>query len=224
VRNRGIRLRLLAACLALAAGIAAAVIAVQLVRTALADADPASDVLLGASVFYPYTPQVSAPVERALGAEVAAAAKHGFPIKVALIASPVDLGALPSMFGKPQQYADFLDQEISFSGKQKLLVVMPDGFGVQGVGPAATGAAASLGKSPGASTDALARAATVAVARLSAAAGHPIGSVGQVPGAPGGAASGGGSGSSPLVPLVIVIVVAVAAAGAVIAVRRRSSR
>jgi hypothetical protein len=192
--------------------------------TALADADPASDVLLGESVFYPYSPQVSAPVERALNAEVAAAAKHGFPIKVALIASPVDLGALPSMYGKPQQYADFLDQEISFSNRQKLLVVMPAGFGVQGVGPAATRAAASLAKPPRASTDTLARVAIAAVARLSAAAGHPVGSGGSVPGVADGAASGGGSGSSPLVPLVIVILVAVAAAGAVVAVRRRSPR
>jgi hypothetical protein len=160
-------------------------------------------------------------VERALGAEVAAAARHGFPIKVALIASPVDLGALPTFYGKPQQYADFLDQEISFSGKQKLLVVMPAGYGVQGVGPVATTAAASLGKPPGASTDTLARAATVAVGRLAAASGHPIGSPGSVSR---GASAPGGSGSSPVVVLVIVIVVAVAAAGAVIAVRRRAPR
>jgi hypothetical protein len=189
--------------------------------TALADADPASDVLLGESVFYPYNPQVSAPVERALNAAVAAAAKRGFPIKVALIASPVDLGALPTMYGKPQQYADFLDQEISFSGKQKLLVVMPAGIGAQGLTPAATRAAASLGKPQGANSDALAKAATVAVARLAAASGHPIGSVGSVSGA---TSAPGGSGSSPVVVLVIVILVALAAAGAVIAVRRRAPR
>ena len=197
----------------------ASLVALLLVpATALADADPASDVLLGESVFYPYTPRVSVAVEQALDAEVATAAKRQFPIKVALIASPVDLGAIPALYGKPQQYADFLDQEISFTGKQRLLVVMPSGFGVQGLGPAATRAAASLGKPSGASSDALARAATVAVARLAAASGHPIAGVA----APSSASSGGGS--SPLVLLVIVILVAAAAAGAVIAVRRRATR
>jgi hypothetical protein len=56
---------------------------------------------------------------------------------VALIASPLDLRVIPSLYGKPQQYADFLDQEISFAGKQRLLVVMPDGYVTQGFsGPA----------------------------------------------------------------------------------------
>ena len=67
-----------------------------------------------------------------LNAETAAAKRAGFPIKVALIASPVDLGVIPDLFGKPQQYADFLDQEISFQGKQPLLVVMAAGYGVAG--------------------------------------------------------------------------------------------
>lgn len=185
---------------------------------ALADADPASDVLLGQSVFYPYSPRVSVAVEQALDAEVAAATKRHFPIKVALIASPVDLGAIPTLYGKPQQYADFLDQEISFTGKQILLVVMPAGIGVQGLSPAATRAAASLGKPSGASSDALAKTATAAVARLATASGHPV------TGAATPAATTNGGGSSPLVPLVIVVLVAVAAAAAVIAVRRRATR
>jgi hypothetical protein len=169
-------------------------------------------------VFYPYTPRVSAAVEQALDAEVATAAKRQFPIKVALIASPVDLGAIPTLYGKPQQYANFLDQEISFGGKQRLLVVMPSGFGVQGLDPAATKAAASLAKPSGAGSDALAKSATVAVARLAAASGHPIARVATAP----GASSDGGS--SPIVPLAIVVLVAAAAAGAVIAVRRRATR
>src|SRR4030088_2524992 len=114
--------------------------------SAIADGDPASDVLLGENVFYPYSPPVSATLQKTLNAETAAAAKAHVPIKVALIASPVDLGVIPGVFGKPQAYAQFLDQEISFQKKQPLLVVMSTGYGVQGMSAAATRAAASLSK------------------------------------------------------------------------------
>ena len=70
---------------------------------------------------------------------------------MALIASPTDLGAIPSLFAKPQRYANFLDVEISFfGGKQPLLVVMPNGYGVQGLGPAATAAAGGCRHRPAA--------------------------------------------------------------------------
>ena len=84
---------------------------------ASADGDPASDVLLGQNVFYPYTPPASAAIQKQLDTEAATASHARFPIKVALIASPVDLGVIPSLFGSPQKYADFLDQEISFQGR-----------------------------------------------------------------------------------------------------------
>jgi hypothetical protein len=185
---------------------------------ALADADPASDVLLGASVFYPYTPPVSPSVEKALNGEVAAAAHAHFPIKVALIGSPVDLGAIPTLFGEPQKYAAFLDQEISFSSKQMLLVVMRNGFGVAGLDAAATSAAASLSKPAGTGSDAIARAAIAAVAALAAASGHPLAHVAS----PNGSASGGGS--SALVPALILVVFALGASAAVIVVRHRMGR
>src|SRR2546421_373508 len=141
---------------------------------ALANGDPASDVLLGENVFYPYSPPVSATVEKTLNAETAAASRNRFPIKVALIASPVDLGVIPDLFGKPQQYAEFLDQEISFQRRQPLLVVMSTGFGIQGLDGAATAAAPSLPKPASGATDELAKAAITAVAKLAAADGHPI--------------------------------------------------
>jgi hypothetical protein len=40
---------------------------------ALGDGDPASDVLLGENVFYPYTPPVSSALQKTLNAETAAA-------------------------------------------------------------------------------------------------------------------------------------------------------
>lgn len=53
---------------------------------ALADGDPASDVLLGEDVFYPYSPPVTVAVQKTLGAETTAARKVGFGLKVALSA------------------------------------------------------------------------------------------------------------------------------------------
>jgi MYXO-CTERM domain-containing protein len=189
--------------------------AALLPEAALADGDPASDVLLGQNVFYPYAPPTSASVQKTLNAETTAAKKAGFPVKVALIGSPVDLGVIPDLFGKPQQYADFLDQEISFQGKQTLLVVMAAGYGTQGMNAAATRAAATLPKPTGTTPTQLATAAIGAVAKLAAAAGHPI------KGVPGVGGSSSGSGSSTVIVVVIFALAALGAAAALVAIRRR---
>lgn len=181
---------------------------------ALADGDPASDTLLGENVFYPYQPPTSAAAQKTLNAATAAAKKAGFPLKVALIGAPVDLGVIPNLFGKPQEYADFLDQEISFQGKQQLLVVMAAGYGTQGVNAAVTRAAASLPKPTGTTPTELATAAATAVAKLATADGHPI------KGVPGVGGSGSGS-SSPTVIVVILALAALGAAAALVAIRRR---
>lgn len=145
---------------------------------ARADGDPASDILLSQNVFYPYGSPVSRSVQNTLNAEVALAGRAHFPIKVALIAAPTDLGVVPNLFDKPQKYADFLDQEIKFLvGREPLLVVMPNGYGVRWLSRRATLAAATLKKPAGAYGDALGRAAFMAVAELAAAAGHPIASL-----------------------------------------------
>ena len=162
-----VRLARLVALLALLAAMLAPAVA-------HADGDPASDVLLGQNVFYPYTPEVSPAIQKTLDAETAAAGQAKFPIKVALIASPVDLGVIPDLFGKPQKYAEFLDQEISFQTKQPLLVVMPAGYGVQGIHGPATAAVTSLRKPAGPTSNALAQAAIAAVAKLAADSGHPF--------------------------------------------------
>jgi hypothetical protein len=183
---------------------------------ALADGDPASDTLLGENVFYPYSPTVSATVQRALNSETAAAAKAGFPIKVALIASPIDLGVIPDLFGKPQSYADFLDQEISFQHKQLVLVVMAAGYGTDGFPPAAKRAATALHLPAGKTSTDLAQAAIVAVAKLASAAGHPIAGI---KGTPGG--SGGSSSSTPIV--IGLAAAAVFVAAALVVLRRRQA-
>jgi hypothetical protein len=187
--------------------------ALTLPAAALGDADPASDVLLGSPVFYPYQPPVPAGLQKKLNAEVIAAGRDHFPLKIALISSPVDLGALPTMFAKPQQYATFLDQEISFKSKQPLLVVMANGYGSAGLPAGSAAAVSSLPKPSGKTGEALAQAALDAVPTLAAAAGKPVRTAG-------GGGSGSSGGSSGLL-IAIVVVVAVVAAGAVIVVRRR---
>jgi len=164
---------------------------------ALADADPASDVLLGTSVFYPYSPPVSGSLQKQLNAEAAAAARAHFPIKIAIIASPVDL-------------------EISFNGKQSLLVVMANGYGSAGLPAPATAAVGSLPRPSGHTGEALAQAALAAVPKLASAAGHPIGGVSA-------ASPGGSGGGSSTLLIVIVAVVAVLAAALVIGIRRRAA-
>ena len=182
----------------------------------LADGDPASDVLLGQNVFYPYTPSVSTSLQNRLNGVTAAAKRSGFPIKVALIASPVDLGSVPTLFGKPQQYASFLDQEIGFGGPgQPLLVVMPNGYGTQHLGSAATDAAASLTRPASSDSNGLAQAAVIAVSKLADAAGHPIGEVTSEPSA---------SGTGGVLAVAGLAVGAVAVAGVILAIRRRLDR
>ncbi|MGI8430304.1 MAG: hypothetical protein ACR2OB_13625 [Solirubrobacteraceae bacterium] len=150
------RLRATAALLATTALAWMSLASLAPVCTAIADGDPASDVLLGENVYYPFAPAVSAALQKTLNDDTAAAKRAGLPIKVALIDSPPDLGVLTNLFGKPQRYADFLDQEISFRVGQPLLVVMPAGFGVQGVNRAARIAAGSLSRPAGGQSDDLA--------------------------------------------------------------------
>ncbi|MGO9883222.1 MAG: hypothetical protein ACLPV4_09425 [Solirubrobacteraceae bacterium] len=200
---------LLVAILAAGAGLLAAPPAAR------ADGDPASDVLLGTNVFYPFDPPVSAAVQKTLNAATAAAQKAHVQVKVALIAAPTDLGVIPSLFGKPQEYADFLYREITFLGPQRLLVVMSDGYGTQGLTPAAQKAVASLPRPAGMTSTALAQAAAIAVVRIAAAEGHPLGSLRGVP----SAASGGGSSAAPI--LIGLAAAAIAVAVGILLLRRR---
>jgi hypothetical protein len=199
-----------------ASAVLACLAAALLCSTALGDADPASDILLGENVFYPYNPPVSSALQSRLNGVVAAAHKARLPLKVALIATPIDLGAIPSFYDKPAQYAAFLDQEISFGRRPPLLVVMPTGYGAAGLNRSATAAVGQLSKPAAASGDALAQAAVSAVSRIAAASGHPVGPSTTEP----GGAGGGGSGSV-LVPAIVLAAVCIILAGGIIAWRRR---
>lgn len=183
---------------------------------AQADADPASDMLVGQNVFYPYSPPPSSALQSALNAEANATGRTHFQIKVAMIASPMDLGGIPNFFGKPQPYADFLDQEIAFGHPHPpLLVVMANGYGVRGLPQPAVALAASLPKPAGGHSDDLARAALAALPKLATASGHPI------PAKSASSATGHGGGHvSTALTVVIFALIAVAIAVGVLRYRR----
>jgi hypothetical protein len=137
---------------------------------ARADADPASDYLIQLDSFFPFSTKVSSEQKQALNAALASGRKAGVPIKVAVIAAPNDLGAVTVLFRKPHQYAKFLGTELSYVTKARVLVVMPNGYGIwRGGKPvpprevAALRALPPVGSSDG---DKLTAAANTAVRRL----------------------------------------------------------
>ncbi len=134
---------------------------------ALGDGDPASDVLVNQNVFFPY-PAPGETAASALQREVAAVYAQGQRVKVAVIASPTDLGAIPSLFGKPADYARFLGTELKFVYVGPLLIVMPAGFGIYDGGRStqAEQAVLAAARPPGSAADELSAAATSMVARL----------------------------------------------------------
>lgn len=160
---------------------------------ARADGDPASDVLVSQGVYYPVSPPTSPALARVLDRLTAEAKRAHYPLKVALIASPDDLGSVPQLFGKPDRYAAFLGSEITFNTRQPLLVVMPAGFGGYQAGPGAARALEGAPRPDGSDSDALARAAIAAVPRLAGAAGHPVAAPAVTGGAPGGRSRSGGA-------------------------------
>jgi hypothetical protein len=113
--------------IALAVGIAVA--ACVFAATARADGDPASDYLLAQKVFLPFDAKFPAQKQAQLVGLVDAANTAGFKIRVALIWSSYDMGSVTVLWRKPRTYARFLGEELSFLYKQRLLVVMPNGFG-----------------------------------------------------------------------------------------------
>jgi hypothetical protein len=202
-------LRLLArAVLAVSLAVAACATAAA---PALADGDPASDVLLFQRAFFPYAAPSNDAKAQLLGA-VAAAKRAGYTIRVAVIQSRRDLGANPELYAKPQLYATFLDAELrSARYFGAMAVVMPQGFGVapggrlthngkrfeaRPIGPLLR-AITPLAPPQTTDPDTLTLAGVTAVKRIAAAAGHPIkGPIARVEpttSGPSGGTSGSGS-------------------------------
>ncbi|MGZ4382583.1 MAG: hypothetical protein ACXVZ2_01060 [Gaiellaceae bacterium] len=139
---------------------------------ARADGDPASDVLYNGKVFLPFEVKISGQKQLDLQQTAAAAWKAGYPIKVAVISSRYDLGSVGALWQKPQLYSKFLGSELAFLYKGRLLIVMPNGFGLN----RGTVAERKLLKTVpiGKGADGMTATAADAVRELAAASGHAL--------------------------------------------------
>jgi hypothetical protein len=140
-----------------------------------ANGDPASDVLLQQDVYYPYAPPAFERLREALDRLLARTREAGYPVKVALIQTPTDLGDLARRFGDPQAYARELKDELTrlrhgapASGPLHLLVVDPSGLGGTGLGARADKALSEVDVNDAAQSDGLVQAALRAIPRLAA--------------------------------------------------------
>jgi hypothetical protein len=145
--------------------------------TALADGDPASDYLLTQSTFVSPNARISSSDKGRLDALLGNARQHGYTIRVAVIQSRYDLGAVTALDNKPRLYARFLSQELRFVYRKRLLVVMPNGYGIARDGKTASTEQRILdGVTPAGTTDgsALVAAAISAVDALLTHASVPV--------------------------------------------------
>jgi hypothetical protein len=101
---------------------------------ALADGDPASDVLTETPVYFPADAGIPATRQTQLLKLVRDAARRGYPLRVALIAHRSDLGSIGALWNRPNVYSGFLGTELSLVFHGTLLVVMPNGYGVDVIG------------------------------------------------------------------------------------------
>jgi hypothetical protein len=144
---------------------------------ALADGDPASDVLASQPLFASADGGFAPTGLAQLNGLLAAAQREGVPIRVALIASPADLGSVSELWRRPQSYARFLGQELSQVYRGDVVVVMPNGTGTFDATPprgADSLRALRVAKGGGAAGRGLIPSAVVAVQALALAAGHRV--------------------------------------------------
>ncbi len=138
---------------------------------ALADGDPASDVLASQLVYVPGDGDFAPAQTAQLTGLLAEARRAGVPIRVALIATQADLGSVTELWAKPQSYAQFLGQELAQVYRGRLVVAMPAGVGAYDVG---TGGAQAPAAGLAGSRGSLVTAAMRAVEDLAVTAGHRL--------------------------------------------------
>jgi len=196
---------------------------VQLAATARADGDPGSDVLVYQPLFLASDSGISVDEQVRLGDLLHEASSAGFPVRVAIIATPSDLGAITELWRQPRAYAHFLGTELSLAYHGRLIVVMPNGLGFNWPGhPSASGYRIVDRINPSGGGAHLLDAARQAVTALAAAAGvhlKPATSTkgtpstgGNPPPAPGTVRSA--SGGTRVLAFVLLGVVALAILGA----------
>jgi hypothetical protein len=191
------------------------ILALTLAPQALADGDPASDILAPADTRVYMTLTAPDPtLEKQLAATAQKITDAGLPIKVAVIGNKTDLGAVPQLWAKPQIYARFLGSELRFIYKDTLLVVMPQGFGINGpyTQPKALAALQGIDPRKDPSAKGLTTSADKALRALAAADGFKV-----------SGGSGGGGGGLPL-PLIAAGVMVLAGIGGGVLVLRNDGK
>jgi sec-independent protein translocase protein TatA len=165
---------------------AVVVAAVALPAHAQAHGDPASHYLETDQLYPGFANRPSQAVELQLLGMLEAARQDGYPIKVGIVGSPDDLTDDPSMFGRPQAYAESVAAKLGGPHLQApVLIVGPKGVGLAGVQQRGTGTLritradaarfdARITFSQRPTGDELARASMHAVRRLAAAGGHVL--------------------------------------------------
>jgi hypothetical protein len=189
-------------------------VVLTLAPSALADGDPASDILAPPdSRVYMTLAAPNSTLEKQLDTTTQQVTDAGLSIKVAIIANKTDLGAVPQLWAKPQTYARFLGSELRFVYKDTLLVVMPQGFGINGPYglPKALAAFQGINTSKDPSPAGLTASADKALRALAAADGLKV------------AGAGGGGGGLPL-PLIAAGVMVLAGIGGGVLVLRGDSK
>jgi hypothetical protein len=188
------------------------ILAFVLAPQALADGDPASDILAPADARVYMTLAAADPaLEKKLDTTTQQVTDAGLPIKVAIIGNRTDLGAVPQLWAKPQTYARFLGSELRFIYKDTLLVVMPQGFGINGPygQPKALAALSGIDPRKDPTPQGLTASADKALRALAAADGLKVS----------GGGGGGGGGGLPL-PLIAAGVMVLAGVGGGVLVLR----
>jgi hypothetical protein len=97
-------------------------------------------------VFFPYDLKVAPTGQQQITALVDEANRAGYRIRVAMIWSSYDLGSVTSLWRRPKTYARFLGAELRYVYRDRLLIVMPNGFGFNRSGHPATKEYATLSK------------------------------------------------------------------------------
>src|SRR4051812_9805535 len=178
---------------------------------ARADGDPASDVLITDPIYFPYQP-ASAGQAAKLRRVVTAAKGAGQTVRVAVIQSPQDLGAVANLYGHPQEYTNLLATEVqnpvepgARGNREELLVVMPAGYGTKNVPEKVARMLRGVELPSNADSDTLVAAAGWGVQELARANGRPIRAEFDKP-----AGDSGGGGALTIVLVVVALLALVA--------------
>jgi hypothetical protein len=130
--------------------VACALVAVTLAGVAApvarAHGDPGSEYLTGHEVYVPFDLKAPSAREQQLVELVNEANRDGFSLRVALVWNRFDLGSRTVFWRKPQAYARYLEEDLRDAYKDRLLVVMPSGFGFTRLGHSTASERAALSK------------------------------------------------------------------------------